>query len=198
MKSISLHYSSEIELIDDYVLNGSEKAANEFVRSFQKFVYSTALRYLQNHDEAEDAAQEVFIKALNNLSRFRKQSSVSTWLYRITQNVCTNITRKKKLRSFVNYNNSSEEFFNIATKERNAQQDLESSEFEVFFHEVLNKLPEKQRETFVLRYYEELPYSEISEMLGTSEGGLKANYFQAIKKLGKYLNESGYGKIESE
>ncbi|MCS6807826.1 MAG: sigma-70 family RNA polymerase sigma factor, partial [Bacteroidota bacterium] len=70
-------------------------AANEFVRTYQKFVYATALRYLKSSDDAYDAAQEVFIKALNNIKNFRGDSSVTTWLYRITINVCAGIKRKE-------------------------------------------------------------------------------------------------------
>lgn len=183
MRSMSLIFESDIEIIEEYVSSGSNRAANEFVRKYQKFVYSTAFRYLKNHQDAEDIAQEVFIKALRNLKGFKKQSSVSTWLYRITQNTCTNFIRKRKIKYYVDYSSSSEEFFDISSHDQNAQEKLESEEYKDAFVEALSSLPEKQRETFALRYFEELSYEEISNMLGTSVGGLKANYFQAVKKL---------------
>lgn len=189
MKTFNLTYSDEIELIDDYIINKSNIAANNFVRKYQSLVFQVAFRYLQNKQDAEDISQEVFIKALFNLSKFKRNSALSTWLYRITVNHCKNYLLKKKVRNIFSYSNDIEEFYDIPNNELNAQDKMESDEFKNKFHIALNSLPEKQRETFALRYFEELPYEEISKLLGTSVGGLKANYFQAVKKLGAYLNE---------
>jgi len=189
MESLVLTYSSDTEIIKDYCDNGSQRAANAFVRNHQKFVYSTALRFLKNREDAEDASQEVFIKALKNLKNFRGDSNVKTWLYRITSNVCTNVLRKIKLGKIFSYGNDTEEFYDIATNDISAQKKIENKEFEEKFLNALDKLPKKQRETFALRYYEEMTYEEISKVLGTSTGGLKANYFQAIKKLSAYLKD---------
>jgi RNA polymerase sigma factor (sigma-70 family) len=161
-------------------------AANEFVRKYQKFVYATALRYLKSSDDAYDATQEVFIKALKSIRNFRGDSSVSTWLYRITINVCSGMKRKEKLRQFVGVEDIEE-----ITPDYQATpaQKTEDRDFEARFEALLAQLPEKQRETFMLRYFDELSYEEISKLLGTSVGGLKANYFQAVKKLAHLLKE---------
>jgi len=164
-------------------------AANTFVRTHQKFVFSTAMRYLKNREDAEDASQEVFIKALRNLKNFRGDSNIKTWLYRITSNLCSNILRKQKLRNMFSYGDDREDFYDIADGNISAQKKLEIEEFENKFLNSLNELPKKQRETFALRYFEEMTYEEISGVLGTSVGGLKANYFQAVKKLSKYLKD---------
>jgi len=153
-----------------------------------KLIASYSL-YLKNIHDAEDLTQDVMLKAIKNLSKFEKKSSLSTWLYSITVNSAKNELKKKKLLSYFSFNNDNEEFFNIPINELNGQQKLENEEFKLKFYSALNSLPEKQRETFALRYFDELPYNEISELLGTSVGGLKANYFQAVKKLGIYLNE---------
>jgi RNA polymerase sigma-70 factor (ECF subfamily) len=174
-------------LIQEYVSGDRERAATEFVRRHQQFVYSVAYRYLRSQDDADDAAQETFIRALKNLHKFRGESSLNTWLYRITMNVCTNIQRKKRVKEFFGLEDVSE---TIASDESTPAEALEDSDFEKRFKVLLNELPEKQRETFALRYFDELSYEEISKILGTSVGGLKANYFQAVKKLAVLLKNS--------
>jgi len=187
---LSLVQINDKEIINDYLTGDREKAATAFVRKYQNFVFATAFRYLKSYDDADDAAQETFIKALNNLHRFRADSSLKTWLYRITVNVCANISRKKKILSvFKSYNEEDDDYFNIPSTDKTPEEMFENKEFEEVFLRILAKLPEKQRETFALRYFDELPYEEISKMLGTSVGGLKANYFQAVKKLAELLKK---------
>ena len=176
------------EIIREYTTGNSELAATSFVRKYQNFIYATALRYMQSYDDADDAAQEVFIKALNNLEKFRGDSSMKTWLYRITANVCINMKRKRKIMSLF-VSQPENEYFKIKSDDASPHQAFENKEFELNFKQTLAKLPDKQRETFALRYYDNLPYEEISKMLGTSVGGLKANYYQAVKKLAVYLKK---------
>ena len=187
MSTIALALVNDSEIIEEYCSGNVELAATAFVRKHQNFVFSTALRFLQSYEDADDAAQEVFIKALNNLKKFRGDSSVKTWLYRITLNVCSNMNRKKKLLTFFKRNDLEVEFSNVQSLDILPDQTIENKEFEQKFLKELAKLPEKQRETFSLRYFDELSYEEISKMLGTSVGGLKANYFQAVKKLAQVL-----------
>jgi RNA polymerase sigma-70 factor, ECF subfamily len=165
----------------------SNAAANEFVRKYQKFVYATALRYLKNSDDAYDASQEVFIKALKSIGGFRGESSLSTWLYRITMNICFGMKRKEKLRQFVGLDDVAETESSYGFT---PDQEAENNDFHARFDALLAQLPEKQRQTFVLRYFDELSYEEISQMLGTSVGGLKANYFHASKKLAHLLQNA--------
>lgn len=174
------------DIIKEYVQNGNQRAATAFVRKYQKFVYATALRHLKHHEDADDAAQEVFIKALKYLPNFKGDSSVKTWLYRITTNVCINVQRKKKISSFFSFLDVSQAY-DLQSDTKSAQQDLEDNEFQRTYYTLLDKLPPKQREVFHLRYYDELSYEEISKMLGTSVGGLKANYHQAVKKIAQEL-----------
>lgn len=182
MSVIALLYENEQAIIQDYRETGSQRAATAFVRQYQKFVYSVALRYLHNHDDADDAAQEAFIKALKNLNKFQGNANIKTWLYRITANICINMLRKKKVLSI--FTSSADADYSEAIKdELTPEQDYQNKEFERNFKTLLNRLPEKQRETFALRYFENMPYEEISKMLGTSVGGLKANYYQAVKKI---------------
>jgi RNA polymerase sigma-70 factor (ECF subfamily) len=108
-------------------------------------------------------------------------------LYRITVNVALNAIRKQRLRDFIRI----DEFFETADTE-NAQPDIlfEKDEQQKLIEEAIAKLPEKQKAVFILRYHEELPYEEISLILKTSIGGLKANYFHAAKKIGEYVSRA--------
>lgn len=178
--ALALTKDKDKSIITEFQNGNTERAASEFVREYQSFVFSTALRYLKSRDDAYDAAQEVFIKALKNIGSFRNDSSLSTWLYRITINVCHGMNRKKKLRTFVGL--EAIEFF-AKSNETSPEQVAVNNDFQAQFELILAELPEKQRETFVLRYFQELSYEEISRMLGTTVGGLKANYFQAAKKI---------------
>ncbi|MBE2187842.1 MAG: RNA polymerase sigma factor [Desulfobulbaceae bacterium] len=180
------HIENE-NLVSD-ALGNEVQNANQFVNANKNFVFSTALRYTKDYDDADDITQEVLIKALSNLGGFNHQSSVKTWLYRITVNMCLNYKRKKSLLSFFSYSNSDNDF-EIESKEASAHSKMENSELYERFNHELTKLPEKQRETFALRYFHDLSYQEISELLGTSVGGLKANYFQAVKKLAQNMKD---------
>ncbi len=175
-------------LIEDFVKGDRESAATRFVRQHQRFVYSLALRQLHNsYDDADDAAQEVFIRALRGLETFKGDSSIQTWLYRITVNVCHTMRSKRKHLSLDG--NDFDEAQEIVSTDPNPEGQLLDKDFSQRFQEVLRQLPEKQRETFCLRYFDELSYEEISELLGTSIGGLKANYFQAVRKLAHLMKD---------
>lgn len=189
MSSAVLIIENDNEILEEYTEGNSEIAATSFVRKYQNFVFSVALRYLHSFDDAEDAAQETFIKALKSLSKFKGKSSLKTWLYRITINVCNNMVRKKKILSIFK-SEDSEDYRDIVDPGMNPEEKMESHEFQNEFIRAIGKLPEKQRETFALRYFDELSYEEISNMLGTSVGGLKANYYQATKKLAQYLDKN--------
>ena len=190
----------EYRLVEKYLSNGDEAAATKFVRTYQNFVYATALRYLKNDEDTNDAAQEVFIKAFKSFEKFNFKSSLKTWLYRITVNHCINILRKRKLKKFISFSNfdDNNDPDVYRSNSYNPEEELENKEFEVLFRQSLHELPEKQRETFALRYFDEMPYDEISAMLGTSVGGLKANYYQAVKKLAKIMKNSDKQGIENE
>jgi RNA polymerase sigma factor (sigma-70 family) len=158
------------------------------MNTYRNFVYSTALRYVNNHYDADDVTQEVFIKAFKNLKRFKFKSSLKTWLYQITKNHCYTLFSKSSKYNNVNTGEMEEsELDRIFQNNDTPLSRVEAEEFYDAFHNALNKLPEKQRETFALRYFEDMPYQEISELLGTSVGGLKANYYQAVKKLSSLI-----------
>jgi len=178
--------SSDLELVELFQ-KGYEESFNELVRRYQEKIYWIAHRFVNDHDKADDIVQEVFIKVYSALKQFRGESSVYTWLYRITVNVALNALRKQRIRDFIRI----DEFFETADDE-NEQPDaiLEKNELQKLIEEAIAKLPAKQKAVFILRYHEQLPYEEISHILNTSIGGLKANYFHAAKKIGDYINRA--------
>lgn len=183
---------SDNDILHEYKSGDTERAVTFFVRKYQRFVYSIALRYIKNPEDAQDIAQDVFVKAINSLTNFRGESSLKTWLYRITVNACKNEMRKKKILRFFDFARDDEEFDTVS-HDPGPDQLHANTEFYKNLHRALAQLPEKQRETFALRYFDELTYEEISKILGTSVGGLKANYFQAIQKLIVLLPQYGIG-----
>lgn len=172
--------------IQEYIKNKSESAAKFLVSKYQKFVYLTILRIVENSEEAKDISQEVFLKALDSLPKFRGESSLRTWLYRIAVNMATNTLRKRKFKTFFSISQNSV-FEHIPAENPNPEEHFSNAELEKKFMAAISKLPTKQRETFALRYFEEMPYAEISEILGVSVGALKANYFHAVRKLAEEL-----------
>ena len=174
---------SDIELIELFQ-NGDDSAFNHLVLRYQERVYWVARRFVNDHDGADDVTQEVFCKVYESLGEFRGDSSVYTWLYRITVNIALNSLRRQKVREFFRI----DEMFDV--KDENTvgpDEALEQVEQKELIEEAIARLPEKQKSVFVLRYYEELPYEEISKVLKTSVGGLKANYFHAVKKIQEYV-----------
>jgi RNA polymerase sigma-70 factor (ECF subfamily) len=169
----------------------THEAMSILMSNYKRFVHSTAMRYLKDDEDAKDVTQDVFIKAYNSLDYFRGDSKIQTWLYAITRNLCLNALDKKKRKGNVIHLETLEVLY-----DERSDRLVNESEFSKFFKECMSILPEKQRETFILRHVEELTYEEISEMLGTSIGGLKANYYQAVQKLSQYLSSKKEGNIQ--
>jgi RNA polymerase sigma-70 factor (ECF subfamily) len=174
---------SDFELVQE-VRKGNRQAFTELMRRYQKRVYWTARRIVGSHEDADDVVQETFVKAYLGLGDFRGDSSFFTWLYRIAVNLSLNATRKRQL---INYLHQSEIVERLLPSREDPSQELELRETESLLRKAIEDLPEKQRAVFVMRYYDELSYEEISKILKTSVGGLKANYFHAVKKVREFL-----------
>ena len=182
---------TDAEILAEYQHGSREAALTAFVRKHQRFVMSVALRHAISRQDAEDAAQEVFVKASQKLGDFNGNSTLQTWLYRITVNVCTSIHRKRRFVTFFGFGEAEGEM-DVASPERMPSYQTEHNEFDTYIKQVLSGLPPKQRETFCMRHYDELSYEEISAITGTSEGALKANYHWAVKKIAEALRQSEY------
>lgn len=173
------------KVLIDRFLEGDETAFNTLFEKYKQKIYLTAYRLLGNHEDANDITQETLIKIYKELKNFRNESSLYTWIYRITTNLSLNLLKKKKLRSFFDFDDVDEWLFK--DERQSPELSFRENELSNKIQEALKKLPEKQRTVFTLRYYDELSYEEISKILGTSVGALKANYFHAVNKLQKEL-----------
>jgi RNA polymerase sigma-70 factor, ECF subfamily len=171
--------SNDFELVNSFIA-GNESAFNKIVLKYQQKIYWHARRMTGNHLDADEVVQEVLIVLYNKLKDFQFKSSLYTWIYKITSTRCINFLRKKNLRQYFSFEDS--ETKGLKSKE-DLIKDLEAKEKLDRLHAVLKKIPLKQREVFILRNFDELSYEEISEITGGSIGGLKANYFHAIKKI---------------
>jgi len=170
---------SDIELVQE-VRNGRRQAFSELMRRYQERVYWVARRIVGSHDDADDIAQETFVKAYLALGEFRGESSFFTWIYRIAVNLSLNALRKRQV---LNYLHESELLSRILPSPDDPEKDLEQSEMESALQRAVKALPEKQKAVFVMRYYDGMSYEEIGRVLKTSVGGLKANYFHALRKV---------------
>ena len=175
--------TSDLDLVQE-VRNGNRQAFTELMRRYQQRVYWTARRIVGSHADADDIAQETFIKAYLGLGEFRGESGFFTWLYRIAVNLSLNALRKRQV---VNYLQESALLSKFLPADSDPSRDLEEKQLDSILQKGIAMLPEKQRAVFVLRYYEELSYEEIGRILKTSVGGLKANYFHALRKVQEYL-----------
>lgn len=182
-----MHEKSDFELISEFKA-GNEEVFNVLVKRYQKKVYWIARKMLGNQEDADDVVQDVFVKVYKSLKDFRSESSFYTWLYRVTINFAITALRKRKIAEFLNFDDA----FPVASKESNEElnplNNLEKQELHNKLEAAINKLPNKQKQVFIFRYYHELPYEEISKIMKTSIGGLKANYFHALKNIKNFLD----------
>ncbi|HHP7241421.1 MAG TPA: RNA polymerase sigma factor [Cyclobacteriaceae bacterium] len=158
---------------------------NLLVREYQERVYWLIRKMVINHDDADDLVQEVFVKVWKNLSKFREDSKLFTWIYRIATNECLNFLNKKKKRYFLSINDASKE---LSEKIDNSPH-ISGDEIQRKLQKSILKLPEKQRLVFNMKYYENLKFDEIAEITKTSVGALKTSYHLAVKKIEEYVNE---------
>jgi RNA polymerase sigma factor (sigma-70 family) len=160
-----------------------ESAFKMILAVYKQRLYWHVRKIVVNHDDADDAVQSAFIKIWKNLSGFKRQSKLSTWMYRIATNEALQLLRSKRP------NISIDEDLSKDVVDLNGV-DLDGDEIEEKLQLALLNVPNKQRLVFNMKYFQELKYEEISDILGTSVGALKASYHLAVKKIEKYLNEN--------
>lgn len=153
------------------------------VKQYSEKLYWKVRRIVLSHEDANDVLQNVFIKVWSNLQNFQGKSSLSTWLYRIAINESLDFLRKQKLSDRV----SADEDVSVASRLMSDEY-FDGDEVQARLQEVVARLPEVQRTVFNLKYFEEMKYSEMSQILNTSEGALKASYHLAVKKITEYLH----------
>lgn len=155
------------------------------IKKYQSRVYWHIRRIVTDHDDANDVVQNVFIKAWKAMDSYRADAKLFTWLYRIATNESITFLRKKKANLFSSFEDVGE-----AISETLAGDEyFKGDEIQLKLQKAIQILPEKQKLVFQMRYYDELPYEEISKILGTSVGGLKASYHHAVQKIENYLKD---------
>jgi RNA polymerase sigma-70 factor (ECF subfamily) len=161
------------------------KGVGLFIRQFQKPIYYYIRRMVLSHEDADDLTQQVFIKAWKSIDSFRGESKLSTWLYRIAHNESISFLRSSKRILHMDVT-AIEHALGAAL-----QSDVlfSGDEIQARLQSALALLPEKQKAVFIMRYYDELKYEEMSEITGTSVGALKASYHHAVQKIEAYLTK---------
>jgi RNA polymerase sigma factor (sigma-70 family) len=160
-----------------------EQGFTFIVKKYQEKLYWHARRMVITHDDANDVLQNVFVKVWKGLQNFREDSQLYTWLYRIATNECLTYLDQQKKRTSVSLNDVE----NGLSNRLKSDTDFDASRLEWKLQLGIQQLPEKQRIVFNLRYYDEMPYDEMSKVLDTSAGALKASYHHAAKKIEDYI-----------
>ncbi len=176
---------SDRELVELF-RTGDVAGFNELVRRYQEKVYWIARRVIGSHEEADDIVQDAFVRVYEGLKGFRGDANFYTWLYRIAMNLSLNALRKKRLKEIVPYDEVLEE---MVPGNMETDGNLRQQEYRTILEEAIARLPAKQKLVFTMRYYDEMPYEEMAKLLRKSVGGLKANYFHALKKIQAYVRK---------
>lgn len=163
-----------------------EKGFRNLVQSYQERLYWHIRQMVNLHDDTDEVLQNTFIKIYRGIKNFRGDAQLYTWMYRIATNEALTFLKKKKKYATVELDNED----NGIVRNLEADKYFDGDQATTLLQLALAQLPEKQRQVFVFRYYDELSYSEISEIVGTSIGGLKASYHHAVKKIEVYLKEN--------
>ncbi|MGA9116352.1 MAG: sigma-70 family RNA polymerase sigma factor [Bacteroidota bacterium] len=174
---------SDFELVEE-VRRGNRRAFTELMRRHQQSVYRVVRRIVGDHMEADDITQETFVKAYLGLGDFRGDAGFFTWLYRIGVNLSLNAVKKRRV---LDYLRQSDLLSRLLPAAPGPDEELSGRETEMLLKKAVAALPEKQRVVFIMRYFEEMSYDEIAQILKTSVGGLKANYFHAVRKIRESL-----------
>ena len=160
-----------------------EKAFTAIIKKYQEKLYWHIRRMVVEHEDANDVLQNVFIRVWNGLENFREDSQLYTWLYRIATNECLSFLEQQKRKSALSFDEMESGLSNKIV----ADKYFDPNKLEWKLQLAIQQLPEKQRVVFTLRYYDEMPYEEMSRVLDTSEGALKASYHHAVKKIEDYI-----------
>jgi RNA polymerase sigma-70 factor, ECF subfamily len=175
--------------------NGNTAAFEELVYRYDRQVLSLALKYLKDEDEAKDVYQEVFIRVYKGLKKFQFKSEFSTWLFRVTTNVCLTYKTRTAKREYVSIDEERDEEDSIRgytlqsdVNETSPDSILSGNEIRQQVNEAVDLLPPKQKMCFMLKHYEGYKIREIAEIMNCKEGTVKKYLFDSIKKLREHLN----------
>jgi RNA polymerase sigma-70 factor (ECF subfamily) len=170
------------ELLDSKTQNSAFK---KLLSIYQKPLYSHIRNIVLNHDDADDVLQNTFVKVFQNLKNFKGESKLFSWMYRIATNEAISFINQKAKKGGI----SSEAMQTKALESLESDSYFDGDEMQLKLQRAIATLPQKQQLVFKMKYFEELKYEEISEVLGTSVGALKASYHHAVKKIESFVKE---------
>ncbi|MCB8963817.1 MAG: sigma-70 family RNA polymerase sigma factor [Bacteroidales bacterium] len=177
---------SDKELLDMFRNSETKNYAfNLLMRKYQERLYWHIRKIVISHDDTDDVIQNTFMKVWGGLEFFREDSQLFTWLYRIATNEALTFLKKKKTKLFLPLGDVEQQL--CRSLESDAY--VDGSELQLRLQRAILKLPEKQRVVFNMKYFDEMKYEDMSEVLGTSVGALKASFHHAVKKIEKYIEE---------
>ena len=185
--------SKTIEIEDSEILNlfqneqTREKAFSLLVKKYQERLYWHIRRMLVQHEDTNDVLQNMFVKIWRSLANFRQDSSLYTWMYRIATNETLTYLEQQKKRRSLSISDDGSELGSVLSNSLKAEKGFDANNLEWKLQLAIQSLPEKQRAVFTLRYYDEMPYEKMAEVLETSEGSLKASYHHAAKKVEEFI-----------
>ena len=156
--------------------------------TYQERLYHQIRRMLNDHEDTNDVLQNVMIKVFRNINKFEQNSALYTWLYRIASNETISYIRSKKRKTTSSIENEDLGLENTLK----AEQSFDGKDAERILQNALEELPEKERLVFNMRYFDEMSYKEISEVLNTSVGSLKASYHHAVKKIEHFIKQRNF------
>lgn len=159
--------------------NTIDKAFTELVETYQERLYWHIRKIVLTHDDTDDVLQNTFIKVFKHISKFNQKSKLHTWMYRIAYNESIDFLRQKQN----NLKLEQQEFQEYLIENLRQDNYFDGDEITIKLQEAILKLPEKQAIVFQMKYFDKLKFSEISQILEISEGGLKASYHHAVKKI---------------
>ncbi len=173
------------EILEKFAAESTRNEAfNLLLKKYQQKIYWHIRRLVIDHDDTDDLVQEVFIKVWKSLSNFRNDSQLYTWLYRIATNESITFLNRKKQKNNISLDETAG--YELAEKLADSPY-FDGDKAQMKLQKALLTLPEKQRLVFNMKYYDDLKYEEISAILGTTVGGLKASFHIAVKKIEDYL-----------
>ncbi len=173
----------ESEILKLIESNHDEQAFKLIVKQYHQTIYWQIRRMVLVHEDADDITQNVFIKIYQNLNTFKNESKLSTWIFRITYNESINYLNKQAKEK----NLPIEDYSSYLADDLATDEFYTGDEIDLKLQKAIACLPEKQRIVFLMKYYDEMKYEDISVVLGTSVGALKASYHHAVKKIKEFL-----------
>lgn len=178
---------SDKELIDMYrVPEARHYAFSLIVKKYQERIYWHVRKIVISHDDADDVVQNTFLKIWTGLDTFREDSKLFTWMYRIATNEALNFIKRNNKKILVPIDSTEQQLVHYLETDTY----IDGDELQIKLQKAIISLPKKQKVVFNMKYFEDMKYEDMSEILGTSVGALKASFFHAVKKIEKYMADN--------